>query len=75
MSERNCLACANSGIEPDDMDLTCHHPQARQPFGEHVLRGPIGPCGTERTLFEQHPGRTSDGFLRTAGGASPVARP
>lgn len=64
MSERNCHACAYSGIEPDDMDLTCGHPKARQPFGEHVLRGPIKPCGPGRVLFEQHPGRTPSGHLK-----------
>ncbi len=63
MSERNCAACAYSGIEPDDMDLTCHHAQARQPFGEHVIRGPIAPCGPERVLFEQHPRRSASGEL------------
>lgn len=58
-----CMACAHCGIEPDDMDPTCHHPKAGT-FGRHVLRGRITDCGPEGALFEQHPGRTPEGYLK-----------
>lgn len=68
MPTPNCYGCAHSGIEPDDMDLTCHHEKAGA-FGKHVLRGPIAACGPSLVLFEQHPGRSADGRLLSCGNA------
>lgn len=59
-----CLACSHCGIEPGDMDPTCHHEKAG-PFGKHVMRGRIPECGAEALLFVQHPMRNVDGSLKS----------
>jgi len=61
---RNCGACTYSGIEPDDMDLTCGHPGAGT-FGRHVRREPpdFEWCRGYGS-FVQHPLRNPDGSLK-----------
>lgn len=58
----NCSACRYSGMEPDDMNLTCGHPDAGV-FGLHIRKEPLGHCENFKK-FEQHPGRHPDGTLR-----------
>jgi hypothetical protein len=59
----NCSACAYSGIEPDDMNLHCGHPDAGT-FGVSLRREPAEHC-PDRVKFEQHPGRNPDGSLKS----------
>jgi len=63
MSEKNCQACRHCYLEPDDMNFICGHPDSGT-FGKYVNRGPVPHCGPERTKFEQHPLRNSDGTLK-----------
>lgn len=58
----NCAACAYSGIEPNDMDLACGHPDAGT-FGVTLHKEPAAHC-PNRIKFEQHPGRNPDGSLK-----------
>lgn len=57
---KTCNACAYSGMEPDDMTLTCYHPDAGM-FGQHIWKEPLDHCGFQK--FEQHPSRNTDGPL------------
>lgn len=59
----NCGACAFSGMGPDDVFLTCGHPDAGT-FGVSLFRSePASHC-VGRVKFEQHPGRNADGTLK-----------
>ena len=58
-----CKACTYSGIEPNDMDLACGHPDAGT-FGVSLRREPAAHC-PDRVKFEQHPGRNPDGSLKS----------
>lgn len=59
-----CSACAFSGIEPMDMDLTCGHPSSG-PMGLHVMTvNRTKACGKEGKFFKQHPYRTKEGYLK-----------
>ena len=57
-----CKACAYSGIEPQDMDLSCGHPDAGT-FGVSLRREPAEHC-PDRIKFQQHPLRNPDGTLK-----------
>ncbi len=57
-----CAACAFSGIEPQDMDLFCAHPDAGA-FGVTLRKEPADHC-PGKVKFQQHPGRNADGTLK-----------
>lgn len=63
----NCHACAYSGMEPDDLNLTCFHVNAGG-VGLHVDRAIEQFCTNSRIYFKQHPARNPDGSLK--GGTS-----
>ena len=61
---KDCAACAYCGIEPDDMNFVCHHPNAGF-FGRylHSVDNPRSEgnfCGPDGVLFEQHPLRGAE---------------
>jgi hypothetical protein len=60
-----CHACAYSFMEPSDMTLTCGHKDSG-PFGVYTYKATEkdGHCGPNRSKFEQHPKRNSDGSLK-----------
>ena len=57
-----CKACTYSGIEPNDMDLACGHPDAGT-FGVSLRREPAAHC-PDGIKFQQHPLRNPDGTLK-----------
>lgn len=67
-SKKNCHACAHSGMEPADMNLTCSHPdlvKMGHPFGLHIWKEPLDHC-PNFSKFEQHKLRNADGTLKSS---------
>jgi hypothetical protein len=65
VAPKNCSACAYSGMEPADMDLTCMHPGAGS-VGLHIRREPPDfPFCKNFSEFRQHPSRTPTGDLKS----------
>jgi hypothetical protein len=58
---RNCRSCAHSGMEPDDLNLTCFHPDAGT-FGQYIRSEPLPHCGSF-VKWKPHPRRTPEGGL------------
>lgn len=59
-----CASCSYSFMEPDDMNLTCGHPDTNNGgFGLHIRTEPLPHCAGF-SKWEQHPRRNPDGTLK-----------
>lgn len=67
MAEKNCRACAYSGLDGPDGPFVCGHPDSGT-YGT-VIGGyqltPVEHCGPDHSKFEQHPKRHPDGSLKS----------
>ena len=63
----DCRACRHCGLYPKDNDFICGHPRAGEmgTFIQH-LRKPDSFCTAAAEQFKQHPGRHSNGNLKSS---------